>query len=141
VSSGLHPLLASADLAFVASGTATLEAALCGTPMVVVYRTSALSHRIARALVRLERISLVNIVAGRSIVAELLQRDLTPDSLEREGQALLASAERAAAMKQEHARVASELGPPGASRRAADAILDALRRSSGLTTDAYRVAR
>jgi lipid-A-disaccharide synthase len=141
VASGLHPLLASADLAFVASGTATLEAALCGTPMVVVYQTSALSHRIARALVRLERISLVNIVAGRSIVAELLQRDLTPDNLEREGQALLASPERASAMKQELARVASELGPPGASRRAADAILDALRRSSGLTTDAYGVAR
>ncbi len=141
VDSGLHPLLASADLAFVASGTATLEAALCGTPMVVVYRTSAFSHGVARALVKLERISLVNIVAGREVVPELLQGDLTVERLEREGDALLASPERSAAMKAELARVASELGPPGASARAAEQVLDVLRRSSGLTTDVYRVAR
>jgi lipid-A-disaccharide synthase len=141
VDGGLHPLLASADLAFVASGTATLEAALCGTPMVVVYRTSAFSHGVARALVRLDRISLVNIVADREVVPELLQGDLTPERLEREGEALLASPERSAAMKAELARVATELGPPGASARAAEQVLDVLRRSSGLTTDVFRVAR
>ena len=141
VDSGLHPLLASADLAFVASGTATLEAALCGAPMVVVYRTSAFSHRVARALVKLERISLVNIVAGREVVPELLQGDLTADNLEREGEAILSSPQRSAAMKSELARVASELGPSGASGRAAGAILDALRRSSGLTTDVFALPR
>ncbi len=138
---GLHPLLASADLAFVASGTATLEAALCGAPMVVVYRTSSFSHAVARALVRLEWISLVNIVAGRGVVAELIQDRLTPGNLEREGEALLASPERVAAMKVELARVASALGPPGASARAAEEILAALRRSSGLTTDVFQLAR
>ena len=141
VDSGLHPLLASADLAFVASGTATLEAALCGTPMVVVYRTSAFSHGVARALVKLDRISLVNIVAGREVVPELLQGDFSPERLEREGEALLASPERSAAMKAELARVAVELGPPGASARAAEQVLDVLRRSSGLTTDVFRAAR
>ncbi len=141
VASGLHPLLASADLAFVASGTATLEAALCGSPMVVGYRTSAFSHAIARALVRLQWISLVNIVAGRKVVTELLQDSLSPENLEREGAALLESPEAAATMKAELARVAAELGPPGASQRAAEEILAALRRSSGLTTDVFRVAR
>ena len=141
VQGGLHPLLASADLAFVASGTATLEAALCGTPMVVVYRTSAFSHAVARALVRLKWISLVNIVSGRGIVTELLQDDVTAENLAREGDALLASPDRAATMKAELGRVASELGPPGASDRAAEAILAALRRSSGLTTDVFQLAR
>jgi len=141
VASGLHSLLASADLAFVASGTATLEAALCGTPMVVGYRTSAFSHAIARALVRLQWISLVNIVAGRKVVTELLQDSLSPGNLEREGAVLLESPEAAATMKAELARVAAELGPPGASQRAADEILAALRRSSGLTTDVFPLAR
>lgn len=126
VASGRHGELASADLAFVASGTATLEAALCGTPMVVVYRTAAATYAIARALVRLRWISLVNIVAGEEVVAELLQDDVNAARLEREGAALLGSPERLARMKASLARVAGELGPPGASERAADAILEAL---------------
>ena len=127
----LHPLLASADLAFVASGTATLDAALCGAPMVVVYRTSALSHAIAKALVRLPWIALVNIVAGEAVVPELIQDRLTVESLEREGEALLGSPERLARMKGSLARVARELGPPGASARAADLVLSAIEPASG----------
>lgn len=123
---GLHPLLSSADLAFVASGTATLDAALCGTPMVVVYRTSALSHAIARALVRLPWIALVNIVAGEPVVPELIQGSLTAAALERSGAELLSSPEKAEAMRRGLARVARELGPPGASRRAAELVLSAI---------------
>ncbi len=141
VAGGLHPLLASADLAFVASGTATLEAALCGTPMVVVYRTSRLSHAIARALVRLPWISLVNIVAGEEVVPELLQDRLTAAALEREGEAILASPDRQEAMKSGLARVAEALGPPGASARAAESVLSAVGRSAGMTTDAFSIAR
>jgi len=126
VSTGRHSLLASADLVFVASGTATLEAALCGAPMVVVYRTAAATFAIARALVRLRWISLVNIVAGEEVVPELLQDDVNAARLEREGAALLGSPERLARMRASLAGVARELGPPGASGRAADAILDAL---------------
>jgi lipid-A-disaccharide synthase len=130
ISDGLHPVLASADLAIVASGTATLETALCGTPMIVVYRTSAVSHAIAKTLVRLPWIALVNIVAGEAVVPELIQDRLTVSHLEREAESLLASPERLAAMKQSLARVASALGPPGASARAADFVLSAVDPAS-----------
>jgi lipid-A-disaccharide synthase len=126
---GLHPLLASADLAFVASGTATLDAALCGTPMIVVYRTSAFSHAIARSLVTVRWMALVNIVAGEPVVPELLQSRFTADNLEREADALLGSPERLEAMRRGLARVAGALGPPGASARAAAFVLDALGRT------------
>ena len=125
--SGLHPVLASADLAFVASGTATLEAALCGAPMIVIYRTSRASFVIGKLLVRVPWISLVNIVAQEEIVPELLQNEVTADRLEREGEALLTSAPRIERMKRGLQKVVRELGPPGASDRAAEAVLDALR--------------
>jgi lipid-A-disaccharide synthase len=138
VSSGLHPVLASADLAFVCSGTATLEAALCGAPMVVVYRTSLLSHGIAKSLVKLRWISLVNIVAADEVVPELIQGALTVERLEQEGEALLSSPLRLETMKAALGRVSRELGPPGASARAADAVLSALEPLR-LTSDAYRL--
>lgn len=127
VSSARHALLASADLAFVASGTATLEAALCGAPMIVVYRTAAATFAIGKALVRLRWISLVNIVAGEEVVPELLQADVNAARLEGEGAALLDSPERLAKMRASLAGVARQLGPPGASDRAAEAILEAVR--------------
>ncbi len=135
-SSDRHALLASADLAFVASGTATLEAALCGTPMVVVYKTSAASYAIGKRLVRVPWISLVNIVAGEAVVPELIQEQFHAARLEREGAALLGFPERLAKTRIALARVARQLGPPGGSERAADAILEVLepeerRRSAG----------
>jgi lipid-A-disaccharide synthase len=127
---GMHALLATADLAFVASGTATLEAALCGAPMIVVYKTSAASFAVARLLVRVPWIALVNIVAGEEIVPELLQDDATADRLEKEGAALLESPDRLARMREGLARAAERLGPPGGSERAAEAVLEALESSS-----------
>jgi len=124
--SGLYPLLASSDLAFVASGTATLEAALCGTPMVVVYKTSAASFAIGKRLVRVPWVSLANIVAGEEVVPELIQADFSVDRLEKEGGALLTSPERVARMKEGLARAAENLGPPGGSERAARALLEVL---------------
>lgn len=126
VSSGIHPLLASADLAFVASGTATLEAALCSAPMIVVYRTSPFSFALGRRLVRVPWISLANIVAGEQVVPELLQDEVRADRLEAEGLALLSSTAGTARMKEGLARVAERLGPPGGSGRAAEAVLEAL---------------
>jgi lipid-A-disaccharide synthase len=128
--SGMHALLATADLAFVASGTATLEAALCGSPMIVVYKTSAASFAVGKLLIRVPWISLVNIVAGEEVVTELLQDDVTADRLEREGAALLDSPERLARMREGLARAAGRLGPPGGSDRAADAVLGALASPS-----------
>ena len=135
--SGKHyPYLAAADLAFVASGTATLEAALCGTPMIVVYKTSAASFAIGKRLIRVPWISLVNIVAGEEVVPELLQEQVNATRLERMGAALLDDPAGLAKMRAALARVEGQLGPPGGSERAADAILEALepearRRSVG----------
>ncbi|HJW14952.1 MAG TPA: lipid-A-disaccharide synthase [Thermoanaerobaculia bacterium] len=126
VTSGMHPLLATADLALVSSGTATLEAALCGAPMIVVYRTSPASFAIGKLLVHVPWISLVNIVAGEEIVPELLQGEVRAERLEREGAALLGSPERLAGMRNGLARVAQRLGPPGGSDRAADAVIEIL---------------
>ncbi len=126
VSTGLHPILASADLALVASGTATLEAALCGAPMVVFYKTSGFSWAIARALVRLRWASLVNIVAQEEVVPELIQDDFTEERLVATGAELLTDPARVAAMRAGLARVADALGPPGASARAAALVLSAV---------------
>ncbi len=136
VSGNHYPYLAAADLAFVASGTATLEAALCGTPMIVVYKTSAASFAIGKRLIRVPRISLVNIVAGEEVVPELLQEQVNATRLERMGAALLDDPAGLAKMRAALARVEGQLGPPGGSERAADAILEALepearRRSVG----------
>jgi lipid-A-disaccharide synthase len=130
VSGGAHPWLASADLALVASGTATLETALCGLPMIVVYRTSRTSFAIGRALVKVPWISLVNIVAQEEVVPELLQTAVTSDRLVREAEGLLDSPPRRERMKAGLARVARELGPPGASDRAAREVLDAMDGSA-----------
>jgi lipid-A-disaccharide synthase len=136
VETGRHALIASADLAFVASGTATLETALCGTPMIVVYRTSAASYAIGKRLIRVRWISLVNIVAGEAIVPELIQEQFHAARLEREGAALLGAPELLVRMRIALAGVARRLGPPGGSDRAADAVLEVLepeehRRATG----------
>ena len=136
VASGRHALIASAELAIVASGTATLETALCGTPMIVVYRTSAASYAIGKRLVKVPWISLVNIVAGEAVVPELIQEQFYAARLEKEAAALLGSPGDLAKMRFALARVARQLGPPGGSERAADAVLEALepgerRRSAG----------
>ncbi len=139
-SSGIHPLLASADVALVASGTATLEAALCGTPMVVVYRTSPANLAIAKMLVNVPwGISLVNIVAQERVVPELLQEQVHPERLERETEALLESPSRREQMQRALERVAAALGPPGASERAAEAVIDAV--SGGARSPARAATR
>jgi lipid-A-disaccharide synthase len=139
VTAGSHPWIASADLAVVASGTATLETALCGTPMIVVYRTSPTNFAIGRALVKVPWIALVNIVAQEAVVPELLQRDVNPDRLLEEAERLLDSDARRERMKLGLARVVRELGPPGASERAARAILEAVE--TGTEADARAASR
>ncbi len=134
VDSGLHSLLATADLVFVASGTATLEAAICGAPMIVVYKTSPASFTVAKLLVKVPWISLVNLVAQEEVVPELLQEEFNAERLEREGEALLSDTMRLARMREGLARVARALGPSGASERAADAVLEALGEEGSRTS-------
>ena len=122
-------VLASADVALTASGTATVQAALHDTPMVIVYRMSPLSYWLARRLVTLDTIGMVNLIAGERIVPELIQDAFTPDAVAREAISMLTDADRAARIRAGLARVREELGGPGASRRAAQAILKIATRS------------
>ena len=123
--------LAAADLAIVSSGTATVETALLGKPMIVVYRLSPLTARLAKPLVRTKFFSMVNLIAGRAVVPELIQDDFTPRRLAEEVAKLLPSSKegehRVNDMKLGLAEVQKLLGPPGAVDRAADAIAALLR--------------
>lgn len=117
-----YDALAAADCSIVSSGTATVEAALLGTPMVVVYRVSATTAFIARRMVRTPHFAMVNLIAGRRVVPELIQDDFTPEAVAREVQRLLDSAEAREQMKRDLAEVRAKLGPGGAIERAADII-------------------
>jgi lipid-A-disaccharide synthase len=123
--------LAAADLAIVSSGTATIEAALLGKPMIVVYRLSPLTAKLAKPLVRIKFFSMVNLIAGREVVPELIQDDFTPVRVASEAVSLLSaskeSLEKLAVIRRGLAEVTGLLGPPGAVDRAADAIVGQLR--------------
>jgi len=116
-------VLASADVALTASGTATVQAALHDTPMVVVYRMAPLSYQLARRVVRLDSIAMVNLIAGHPIVPELVQDAFTPAAVAREAVSLLTDKGRVARVREGLAAVRARLGGAGASRRAAEAIL------------------
>jgi lipid-A-disaccharide synthase len=114
--------LAASDAAAIASGTATLEAALLETPMVVVYKESAMNWHTLGRLITVSHYGLVNLVAGKEISRELMQNDLNAANLTNELLKLLDPATNKLARKQ-LAAVAQRLGDGGASERAADAIL------------------
>ncbi len=116
--------LAAADAALCKSGTATLEAALAGTPMVVAYRLHPLTWVAARRLVRVPHVALVNLIAGRTVVPELLQGQAIPERLCTAALPLLERAHPDRERQREALRaVASHLGPPGAARRVAELAL------------------
>ena len=120
VEGATYDALAAADCAVVASGTATVEAALLGAPMVVIYRVSPVTAFILRRMVRTPYIGMVNLIAGKQAVPELIQDAFTPAALEREVRALLESTARRDKMKASLAAVRAKLGPGGAIERAAD---------------------
>jgi lipid-A-disaccharide synthase len=120
VQGATYDALAAADCAIVASGTATIEAALLGTPMVVVYRVSPISASILRRMIRTPFFSMVNLIAGRSVVPELIQDDFTPAAVEAQVRRLLDSPAAREEMKSSLAEVRAKLGPGGAIERAAD---------------------
>jgi lipid-A-disaccharide synthase len=123
--------LAHADVSIVSSGTATVEAALLDAPMVVVYRVSSLTAILAKPLVRTRHFSMVNLIAGREVVPELIQNDFTADKVAAQVLRLLRDPAASAAIRRELADVRRKLGPPGAVERAADAIAALLARTSG----------
>ena len=122
VENATYDLLAAADVAIVSSGTATVEAALLDAPMVVVYRVAPFTAWVVRRLARTRHFAMVNLLAGKEIVPELIQDAFTPERLARETERLLASAEARQTMRGELAFVREKLGPPGAIERAASII-------------------
>ena len=119
-----HEVMAAADVLLVASGTATLEAALLGTPMVVCYRVSRLTEVVGRLLKQIPWISLPNIVARRTVVPEILQADVTGARLAVEAELLLQDAPFATAQRASFKDLRERLGEPGVGERAARIILN-----------------
>lgn len=116
-------VLAVSDFALVKSGTAILQAAVVGTPMVLLYQISALEWWIASFFKRVKWIGLVNLVAGRSVVPELVQHEATGQRLYEEALRILEDPIAYADMKRSLAGVRDTLGAPGASARAAEKVL------------------
>ena len=123
-------LLAACDLALVASGTATLECALLNLPMVIVYQTNPITWWIGKRLVTIPYLGLVNVVAGRPLVPECLQGEATPTRIAEAALGILRSETARRQMQAGFQAVRASLGHPGASRRAADAVLAMLQRTT-----------
>ncbi len=136
VEGATYDALAAADCAIVASGTATVEAALLDVPMVVVYRVSEATAVVARRIVHTSFFSMVNLIMGRRVVPELIQDDFTVEAVEAETRRLLSSAAAREQMRRGLADVRAKLGPGGAIERAADIIAALLlSRTSGQLPD------
>jgi lipid-A-disaccharide synthase len=110
-------------LAVVASGTVTLEAAICGTPMIITYMVSPLSYWLGRALIRVDHIGLVNLIAQERIVPELVQKDVTPEAISAAAHGMLADAHTYQTVCQKLRLVRERLGSPGASEKVAQIAL------------------
>jgi lipid-A-disaccharide synthase len=123
--------LSYSEIAVVASGTATVEAALAGTPMVVIYRASEINWRLIRPLIHLDTFGMVNLIAGRRIVPELMQREATGERIAREVTAILSDQSRVCQMREDLKLVRDVLKAGGLSgaERAANAVIEVIRES------------
>jgi lipid-A-disaccharide synthase len=120
-------VLAAADVALVASGTATVQGALHECPMVVVYRLSPMTYRLGKPFVHVDTYAMANLVAGHRVVPELIQDAFTPEAVATEALRILTDPAHAAHVRSELREVRGKLGVPGASRRAAEAVLEVAR--------------
>jgi lipid-A-disaccharide synthase len=125
-----YNLMAACDAVVAASGTVTLELAIIGTPMVVVYRLSQLTYLLGRLLVKLEFFSLVNLIAGHEAVPELLQDEVKPDRIAGHLDAILSHPGKRGEMQAALAAVRAKLGSRGASAKAAAAALEMIEGNS-----------
>ncbi len=120
----------AADLALVASGTATLEMALLERPMVIMYRLAPVTYALARLFVRVPFIGMPNLIAGRQIVPELIQSAVTPERIATEARRLLTDAQAYSVAQEGLREVRTKLGEPGAAQRTADLIFNLLAERS-----------
>ncbi len=117
------------ELLITASGTATLEAAILGKPMVIVYKVSFLSYWIGRALIQVDHIGLVNVVAGKEIAPELIQHEVNPQRIAEEALRILRDPILCRRMTEMMAGVRQSLGEPGAAQRAAGIVISLLNEA------------
>lgn len=129
-----YEAMAYADLVFSACGTATLETALLGTPLVAFYRLSPLSYSMGVKLMKIKDYSIVNILAGQRVIPELIQNRFTPENLFAEAKKILESEKIRAEMKESFQKIKTDLGETGASEKAARE-LERLVRSPSPVTD------
>ncbi|MCX5757327.1 MAG: lipid-A-disaccharide synthase, partial [Candidatus Hydrogenedentes bacterium] len=123
----MYEILDAARFCLVASGTATLETALFGVPMAILYKTGRVNYGIVRRLVRISHIGLVNILAGRGIVPEFIQKQASAEAILPIALELMADTPRRKQMLDDLAALRAALGGPGASMRAAQAIMAVAR--------------
>jgi lipid-A-disaccharide synthase len=119
-------LIAASDAAIVTSGTATLETAILGKPMVIIYKLPLLEYLIAKPLLLLKNIGLVNIVAGKQVVPELIQFQARPKLIAKAMIDILTDKQKYGEIKSNLAAVKNSLYPAGAAQRAAASILKLL---------------
>ncbi len=119
-----YDAIAASDLILAASGTVTLEAAILGTPMVVTYKVSLITCLLGKCLIKVPFASLVNLVAGRQVVTEIIQQDVTPERLSQEALSLLRDDAGRENMIKDLKEVKNALGGSGAAERAADLAME-----------------
>ncbi len=122
----VYDVIHCTDIAMVASGTATLETALMETPMVIIYKLSAPSYFIGKMVINVDHIGLVNIIAGKTVVPELIQNDANAERIATEIINILTNKERLFDIKSQLSEIRSKLGNPGAAERAARLACDML---------------
>jgi lipid-A-disaccharide synthase len=126
VSNEIYDVIGVSDIVVVASGTATLETALLGTPMVIIYKVSPLSYYVGTKVINVTHIGLANLIAGKTIVPELIQDDANPNRIAAEVIGILADESRMQRIKEELNQIREKLGSPGASEKAARLACDML---------------
>ncbi|MFH1847737.1 MAG: lipid-A-disaccharide synthase, partial [Candidatus Omnitrophota bacterium] len=123
-----YDIINACDLALVASGTATLETAILAKPMLIIYKLSAIEYLLAKPLMLVSHIGLVNVVAGEKIVPEFVQFKARPRMIADEAMSILENRDKYDSIKSKLLRIKETLYPEGASQKAADSILEFLKK-------------
>lgn len=128
VENNTYDVMRISDVVIVASGTATIEAAIMGAPMIVVYRVSPLTYLLGKMLIKVKNIGMVNIIAGKTVVPELIQKDVTPEKITSAVVQILENPSKQEEIKKELNSLKEKIGKSGASFRAAQIIISLLQR-------------
>lgn len=127
IESAVYDIMANADLLLIASGTATLEAAILQCPMIILYKMSFITYGIARRMVKIPKVGLANVVAGKEIVPEYIQKGLDPARIALESVDIIMNEARNHTLRSDLRAVRDSLGEPGAARRTAELIVEMMK--------------